>query len=186
MALVTKNGLAVGRRAALITALGINLGVLVWTMTAALGAAALVRSSAVAFDTLKYLGAAYLLFLGLQTIWRSLRTGSLAQRPPLAGTRSHGTAAFRQGLLSNLLNPKLALFYTSLLPQFIPTGESALVHSLMLGCIFNLMGVVWLCSYAWFVAGLGDFLRPRSRCWLDRLTGTVLIGFGVRLATERR
>lgn len=186
MALVTKNGLAYGRWAAVITALGINLGVLVWTMTAALGVAALVRSSAAAFDTLKYLGAAYLVYLGVQTIWHSLRKSSLAESIGKASSKAATGTMFRQGLLSNLLNPKLALFYTSLLPQFIPSGESVLVRSLILGCIFNLLGIVWLCSYAWFVAKIGAFLRPTIRRWLDRLTGTVLIGFGVRLATERR
>ncbi len=168
------------------SALGINLGVLVWTMTSAAGIAALVRSSAAAFDTLKFAGAAYLLYLGVQTIWGSFRASSPTRPLRRARKRPGSRAAFRKGLFSNLLNPKLALFYTSLLPQFIPSGESVLARSLLLGGIFNLMGIVWLCSYAWFVAKIGTVVRPAVERWLDRLTGAVLIGFGVRLATERR
>ncbi len=186
MALVTKNALAFGRRSGLMSALGINLGVLVWTMTSAAGIAALVRSSSAAFNTLKLAGAAYLLYLGVQTIWGSLRTRSPTRPLRRARKRPGSRTAFRQGLFSNLLNPKLALFYTSLLPQFIPSGESVLARSLLLGGIFNLMGIVWLCSYAWFMAKLGAVVRPAVQRWLDRLTGAVLIGFGVRLATKRR
>lgn len=179
MALVAKNGIAYGRRAALATAFGINLGIVFWTLTSAVGLAAVVRSSAIAFETLRLAGAAYLVFLGIQAFRAHAPLATRASAPA-------GRSAFRQGLISNLLNPKLALLYTSLLPQFIPSGDSIFLHSLMLGGFFNLMGLVWLSFYAVVVARLGSAIRPRAQRWLDRLTGTVLIGLGVRLATERR
>jgi threonine/homoserine/homoserine lactone efflux protein len=179
MALVAKNGLAYGRRAALATAFGINAGIVFWTLASAVGLAALVRSSALAFETLRLVGAAYLVFLGIQAF--------RAKAPVVPGPAEPADrSAFRQGVVSNLLNPKLAVLYTSLLPQFIPSGESVLLRSLMLGGIFNLMGVVWLCFYAVVVAKLGSAIRPHAQRWLDRLTGTVLIGLGLRLAGERR
>jgi RhtB (resistance to homoserine/threonine) family protein len=186
MALVTKNGLAHGRRAALATALGVNLGALVWTLAASLGVAAFVRSSATAFNALRIAGAIYLFYLGLQAIWRSFRRGQAQELPPGRG-ESGGAKAFRQGVVSNLLNPKLAVFYTSLLPQFVAPGQSVFARSLLLGGMLNLMAILWLSSYAWLVAKAGAVLRrPRVRRWLDRLTGMVLIAFGLRLASERR
>ena len=189
MALVAKNGLAHGRRAALATALGVNLGGLIWTLAAAFGMAAFVRSSATAFNTLRIAGAVYLFYLGLQAIWRSRHRGE--RRDPAEPLREQvlrsGRVDFRQGVVSNLLNPKIAIFYTSLIPQFVAPGQSVFARSLLLGGLFELMAIVWLCSYAYLVAKMGAVLRrPRVRRWLDRLTGTVLVAFGLRLASERR
>jgi RhtB (resistance to homoserine/threonine) family protein len=187
MALVTKNGLAYGRRAALATALGVNLGALVWTLAAALGVAAFVSSSQVAFNTLRVAGAAYLLYLGLHTIWATFRRSEAEEPVETVRTPRSSKTAFRQGVVSNLLNPKLAVFYTSLLPQFVAPGQSVFARSLLLGGMLNLMAILWLSSYAWLVAKAGGVLRrPRVRCWLDRLTGSVLVAFGSRLASERR
>ncbi len=188
MALVARNGLAQGRRAAIATALGVNLGGVIWTLAAALGVAALVRSSAMAFNTLRIAGAVYLLYLGLQAIWRSRRRGERHDPEPVQErTLRSGRTAFRQGIVSNLLNPKIAVFYTSLIPQFVAPGQSIFTRSLVLGGLFDLMAIAWLSSYACLVAKAGAVLRrARVRRWLDRLTGTVLVAFGLRLATERR
>ena len=142
MALVARNGLAQGKRAAITTALGVNLGGVIWTLAAALGVAAFVRSSATAFNTLRIAGAVYLLYLGLQAIWRSLRR-SERQEPmesPRAETRASGRTAFRQGVISNLLNPKIAVFYTSLIPQFVAPGQSIFARSLLLGGVVRADG----------------------------------------------
>jgi RhtB (resistance to homoserine/threonine) family protein len=188
MALVSKNALQHGRRVALLTALGINAGIVVWTAAAALGVAALIRASATAFTVLKLAGAAYLVFLGLQAIWQS-RRGRPAhdEGVPAPGSRRlEPPSGFRQGVLSNLLNPKIAVFFTSFIPQFVSPGESVLVSSLALGAIFNLLGVVWLVAFALLVSRAGSLLRrPPVKRALDRLTGLVLVAFGVRLATER-
>jgi len=186
MALVAKNALAHGRRAAITTALGVCLGGVIWTLAAAFGIAAFVRSSQTAFNTLRIAGAAYLLYLGLQAIWKARRRGERAQ-PASERAAQSGRTAFRQGVFSNLLNPKLAVFFTSLLPQFIAPGQSVFARSLLLGGILQLIAIVWLTFYSCLVARMGAALRrPRVRRWLDRLTGTVLVAFGLRLAMERR
>jgi threonine/homoserine/homoserine lactone efflux protein len=181
MALVTRNALRHGRRAALLTAAGINLGIALWTTAAALGIAALVATSARLFDVVKLAGVVYLVYLGVQTVRRRGRpldagAGGLTSRRALG-----------QGLVSNLLNPKIAVFFTSLLPQFVDESGHALVALLVLGAIFNAIGVAWLTVYALLVARSRTvFLRPRFRRTFDTLSGVVLVGLGVRLAFERR
>jgi threonine/homoserine/homoserine lactone efflux protein len=185
MALVTKNALAHGRRAAVATALGINLGVAVWTIAAALGLAAAVRASATLFDLVRLVGAVYLVYLGLQ-MWR--RSGADPGEIDAPGRLPvTPAAAFRQGAISNLLNPKIAIFFTSLLPQFLSPDASPLQGFLVLGGIFNAMGLAWLTTFA-VVAARGRTLlrRPRVKTAVDRLTGAVLVALGARLALERR
>jgi threonine/homoserine/homoserine lactone efflux protein len=186
MALVTKNALVHGRDAAVATALGINAGIALWTVTAALGVAAVVQESATAFAVIKLAGAAYLIFLGVQMLRAARRREGTAlglRSTALLGTRG----AFRQGFVSNVLNPKIAVFFTSLLPQFIDPGVSALPALLLLGALFNTLGLVWLTCYALAATrGRTVLQRPRIRTLLDYLGGTVLIGLGIRVALERR
>ncbi len=186
--LVTKNAVLHGRRAALASALGVNTGLVIWTVTAALGVAAVVRESAVAFSVLKLIGAAYLVWLGVQALRAArLRTArepsSAAQsRPPIGAL-----LGYRQGLLSNLGNPKIAVFFTGLLPEFVSSHVSVLGPFLLLGGMFVLMNVVWLCTYAVVAVKISSVLtRPSVKAALDSLTGVVLVGLGVRLALERR
>jgi threonine/homoserine/homoserine lactone efflux protein len=184
MALVLQNGLARGRRAAVETALGINAGLLVWAVAAALGIAALLHASAPAFTLLKLAGAAYLVFLGLRALGEAWR--GTADVPAARPARRGKTSPFRQGLLSNLLNPKIALVFTTLIPQFVDAGHPAVAQTLLLASIFIGMGLVWLTSYALLVAKLGALLqRSVLRRVLNAVTGTVLTALGVRLAFER-
>jgi threonine/homoserine/homoserine lactone efflux protein len=182
MALVTKNALVHGRRQALATAFGVNVGIAAWTVAAALGLAAVVQASASAFAVIKFAGALYLVYLGLQALRRARRAHT--ETAPIASSLGR-VAAFRQGLLSNLLNPKIAVFFTSLLPQFVSHGT--LPGLLLLGALFNAMGVVWLTSYAVLASRGRAFLQlPRVKSALDYLSGIVLVGLGLRLALERR
>jgi threonine/homoserine/homoserine lactone efflux protein len=182
-ALVTKNALLHGRRAAILTALGVNAGIAVWTTASALGLGALLHRSETLFTAVKLVGAAYLVVLGIQAIWYSWRHGL----PVAPATPASRRSPFLQGILSNLLNPKIAVFFTSFLPQFVSPGGPVLGQLLLLGAIFNLIGVAWLCGCAVFVSRVGDELRrPRVRAAFERLTGCVLIALGLRLATERR
>jgi RhtB (resistance to homoserine/threonine) family protein len=181
MALVLQNGLTRGRRAAVETAVGINAGLLVWAVAAALGIAALLHASAPAFTLLKLAGAAYLVWLGLRALVDAWR-GSAEHRAP-----RRRTSPFRQGLLSNLLNPKIALVFTTLIPQFVDPDAPAVPQTLLLASIFICMGLVWLTSYALLVARVAVLLkRSVVRRALNALTGTVLTALGVRLALERR
>ena len=184
MALVTRNALMHGRRAAVMTAFGINVGILFWVLAAALGLAAVVSTSATAFAAIKLAGAAYLVYLGVQAL-RSARMDRPESEPiPRSGPSSR--VAFRQGLVSNILNPKIAVFFTSLLPQFVGMHGS-LGDLLLLGLLFNAMGIGWLLCYATAVArGRNVLARPRVRRTLERISGLVLVGLGTRLALEKR
>jgi RhtB (resistance to homoserine/threonine) family protein len=186
MALVTKNALLYGRAAAIATALGVNAGVAMWALATAIGLAAVVRSSHALFTVIKVLGAAYLVYLGVHALMASRRAG--ADPDPEAKTSRvlSRLAAFRQGLLGNLLNPKIAVLFTSLLPQFVGPNASA-GALLLLGAVFNAMGLAWLLTYAALAARSRALLRrPRVKAFLDRLSGLVLVGVGVRLAFEGR
>ena len=186
--LVTKNAILHGRCAALGTSLGVNAGLVIWTVAAALGVAAVVRESALAFTVLKLLGAAYLIWLGGQALLAARRrVGHDASGARRASGPVGARLGFRQGLLSNLGNPKIAVFFTGLLPQFVSSRASVLGPFLLLGGLFVLMTALWLCSYALLAVRVSSVLtRPRVKATLDGLTGVVLVGLGVRLALEQR
>jgi threonine/homoserine/homoserine lactone efflux protein len=178
-ALTIRNSLRGRRRAGLATAAGVATGQACWTIATSAGLAALLVASEGLFVALKLLGAAYLVYLGGRALLDALRS---RQRHAALDGGSSG-APFRQGLLSNLGNPKMAVFFTSLLPQFAGRFSSLLA----LGFLFCSLTFVWLCGYAIVVARAGDLLRrPRVRRALDGATGICLVGFGLRLAAERR
>lgn len=192
-AVVTKVALEHGRRAALRTTVGIITGLMLWATASAVGLAAILTASATAFTIIKFAGAAYLLWLGIQSIWPGRRQQEVAPAPAPDGEMrgaldgGAGRSPFLRGLLSNLLNPKVGIFYTTFLPQFIAPGESVFAKSLLLAAIHGAMGLAWLSGYAALVAKAGDVLRrPSIKRALDRVTGVVLIAFGLRLAVERR
>ena len=175
-ALTIRNALLGGRRAGMFTAAGVATGQAVWAFATSIGVAALIVAFEPAFVALKLAGAAFLVYLGVQALVRALR-GATGEpiRPP-----RH--SPFRQGLLSNLGNPKMAVFFTSLLPQF---GTSFGVL-FVLGLLFCSMTLVWLMAYAFAVARAGDVLRrPAVRRIFDAILGAVLVALGLRLATER-
>jgi threonine/homoserine/homoserine lactone efflux protein len=181
-ALTIRMVLAGGARTGVFTALGVATGQAFWTLLTSLGLAALLLASEPAFVALKIVGAAYLVAIGIHALAGAVRgAGSPRDRAP----RVRPAAAYRRGLLSNLGNPKMALFFTSLLPQFAPPPASFLTL-LSLGLVFSMTTLLWLSLYAAVVARLGDILRrSRIRRTLDAVTGSVLIAFGARLATER-
>jgi threonine/homoserine/homoserine lactone efflux protein len=180
-ALMIRNTIAGGRAGGLATAGGITSAQVVWTAATAAGLAALLVASRPAFDALRIVGAAYLLVLGARLLRDALRRreGAAVAR----GAARTPRRAYRQGLLSNLSNPKMGVFFTSLLPQFANSFSGVLA----LGAVFAGMTLVWLAAYAAVVARIGDaILRPRVRRAIDAVTGLVLLAFGARLATERR
>lgn len=188
-ALTIRNTLVGGRRAGVFTAVGVSAGQAVWTVAASAGLAALLVASEPAFIALKLAGAAYLVFLGVQALLGAVRRGGVVLAPARAGLGPGLTPrkALRHGLVSNLGNPKMAVFFTSLLPQFAPEGGASFAGLLLLGLVFCLLTLAWLTAYALAVARAGDLLRrPRIRRAIDGLTGAVLIAFGLRLAAEQR
>jgi threonine/homoserine/homoserine lactone efflux protein len=180
-ALAIRNSLLGGRRAGVFTALGVSTGQAVWALATSVGLAALIVAFEPAFVTLKLVGAAFLVYLGAQALLAAIR-GTHVERGEGSGPLTSGSA-FRQGVLSNLGNPKMAVFFTSLLPQF---GAESFGGLLALGLVFCTMTFVWLCGYAFVVARVGDVLRrPVVRRVFDAVLGTVLVALGFRLAAER-
>jgi threonine/homoserine/homoserine lactone efflux protein len=181
-AIVTRNAMISGRRAGIACGAGIAVGVFAWAVVTALGIAGLLAASAVAFTAVKLVGAAYLVLLGIRALLAA-RRGDYTQTQHIRGPRPTGVlAAFRQGLVTNLLNPKVAVFFVALLPQFVPTSATAVDHLL-------LAGVAACVTLAWFttLAAVISVLRPlltasRVRRAIDTVMGTLLVGLGVRIA----
>jgi threonine/homoserine/homoserine lactone efflux protein len=180
-ALTIRNALLGGRRAALFTALGVSAGQALWALASAVGVAALLAASEPVFLALRLAGAAYLVWLGVQALVSAWRR----RNPELVHecTNLRARVAFRQGILSNLGNPKMAVFFLSLLPQF----GSSFGALLALGLVFSCLTLVWLTAYGAAVARAGDFLRrSRVRRALDAAVGAVLVALGLRIAGEAR
>ena len=175
---------AEGRAVGVASALGIAAGSIVHTRAAALGLSVLLATSPLAFDVVRWAGAAYLMFLGVRML--------LAKASAIGETDARGRgagAAFRQGMITNVLNPKVALFFLAFLPQFIaPAAAHAKLGFVVLGLSFVATGLGWCLVLALAGAAIGTWLRARPRfgAWLDRICGAVFVGLGVRLALLQR
>jgi threonine/homoserine/homoserine lactone efflux protein len=179
-ALTIRNTIAGGRRGGVLTAAGVASAQLVWTLATAAGLAALLVAWEPGFAALRALGAAYLILLGARMLLAALRGRPHGRALAGAGVRGR---SYRQGMLSNLANPKMGVFFTSLLPQF----ASSFAGLLALGAVFAGLTVAWLAAYALVVAALGErLLASRVRRVLDAVTGAVLVALGLRLAREYR
>ena len=179
-ALVLRAATVEGRRPALLVSMGIVSGCLVWGAAVSLGLAALLRASEVAYGIVKFAGAAYLIWLGVRLVCqpRTAAESAVGNAP----SRQRGEA-FRRGLLTNLLNPKIGVFYVTFLPQFVPAGVSMAGYSFFLASIHALLTLAWFGLLIAATVPLGRVLqRPRVVKTLDRITGGVLLAFGVRLA----
>lgn len=189
-AVVIRNTLVGGRRGGVFTALGVAIGQAVWALAASVGLAALIVASEPAFVAIKLVGAAYLVFLGAQALREALRSEvpERETQPAEQSTRRIAPlASLRQGVISDLGNPKMAVFFTSLLPQFAPGGGASFSAMLLLGLVFCSLTLAWLVGYAVAVAKAGDFLRrPKIRRAVEGVMGAVLVALGLRLATEHR
>ncbi|MDQ6691920.1 MAG: LysE family translocator [Candidatus Dormibacteraeota bacterium] len=183
MAVVTKNALTHGRRGVLLTTTGIAFALLLWVSGTAVGVAALIRASGGLFVVLKIAGGLYLGYLGLRAWWDS----RLPQPDMLApGPASPAGSVLRQGFLSAATNPKLGVFFVTFLPQFVNPHGSLVAQLLLLGAIFALLGWLWLNVYGLAIARLRAIITaPPVRRWMERVTGSVLIGLGLRLVLER-
>jgi threonine/homoserine/homoserine lactone efflux protein len=176
---------AQGREAGIASALGISVGSIVHTCAAALGLSAILASSATAFGFIKLLGGTYLIFLGGEMII----DGSKTSDRPLHFRRCTNATAFRQGALTNMLNPKVALFFLAFLPQFInPASPTKVLAFLILGLSFVTTGTVWCLVLAWFASVFSKRLRTNAIIgrWISGTAGALFIFLGIRLATARR
>jgi threonine/homoserine/homoserine lactone efflux protein len=179
-ALIVRNALVRGRAAGMQTMCGGATGLLVHTTAAALAISALLAASATAYTALKLAGVAYLLYLGV----RMLRAAGRADADEVEPVRGR---AFSQGLLSNAMNPKVALFFLTFLPQFLPDHGPRLPAAIAMAAVFEVLYLAWFTGTIAIVEVVGDWLRrPRARAWMERVSGSTLIGFGARLAVSRR
>jgi len=186
--MVLRTSTATGPQGGAAASAGICLGLLVWGMSAAFGLTALLAASELAFAIVKWAGAAYLVYLGVKLLIKprailatsQAATGSSAMSPASGG-------AFHRGFLSNILNPKVGVFYITFLPQFIPHGVNVAAFSLLLAGIHVLLTLAWFSLLIALTVPLGRFLsRPRVVRNLDRVTGCVFVGFGLKLAVAKR
>jgi len=181
---VITRGMAHGRKAGILSAIGVICGILVHTTAAALGLTLILQSSAFAFLLVKYVGATYLLYLGIKA-WRDKSTFSL-QSPTSA---MNSRALFWQGVLSNVLNPKIAIFFLAFLPQFVDKGSSHItLQMVILGLTFACFGLCFLLVVGYSSGAIGAWLmrRPQYAQFFQRLAGGILIGLGIRLAVIER
>ena len=186
-AMTIRNVLLGGAPAGLATALGVACGLTIWALTTSAGLVALLVASEPLFLAVKYVGAAYLVWLGVQSLRAAFGHAPAAAVDKPASVRLAPRQAFMQGVVSDLSNPKIAAFFTSLLPQFVPAGVAEFAGLAALGLLFSLMTLLWLTGYALAIARMGDVLRgPRVRRTLEGVTGATLIGLGLKLASEER
>ncbi|MBT2385831.1 LysE family translocator [Streptomyces sp. ISL-11] len=184
-ALITRNALSGGRAAGLLTMVGGVLGLSVHVAAASLGISALLIASATAFTVLKIVGAGYLVWMGIATLRSARLTRSRAAEDGEEEASARDRKYLRHGFLSNSLNPKVALFFVTFLPQFLPAGESVLPNALLLSLVFAVIYLLWFSAYVILVDRLGKVLRrPRVRARIEQVTGLLLIGFAARLALQ--
>lgn len=190
--LVVVRGLVRGGRAGGVrTAAGVLCGLVIWVAAAALGLSALLRASEVGYEVLKIAGAAYLIWIGVQSLWSIRRTAAeVAQTgdgpmAPVPAEAPRGGSGFRAGFLTDILNPKVGVFFVSFLPGFVPHGYAVGPTTLLFGAIFVALTAVYCAALVAAAGTIATWMQaPRIRRRLDALTGLVLVGFGVRLATD--
>jgi threonine/homoserine/homoserine lactone efflux protein len=189
--LVIRNVMARGRSSGLWTTVGACCGLFVHATLSALGLSWVLLRSATAFEILKIIGAGYLIWLGLQAVRRAIRpegdghdlNGGGVAATSVAG---RGRRSFLEGFLSNVLNPKVGVFYLAFLPQFMTAGDWVFGKSMLLAAIHFVEGVVWMSALTFFIGGVQAWVnQPRVRRTIEATTGVALIGFGARLALER-
>lgn len=185
-AIVTKNTVTRGKFGGMKTALGTCCALLIHTTAAILGLSALIVKSAFLFSIFKYVGAIYLIYLGIKTFW-SLRKKKDEVEVEFAqeGTLSN-TSCFKQGFLTNILNPKVALFFLTFFPQFVNTSSDTFMPFLIMGITYTILTALWFIFYIYLIDYISVFIKnARTQRVIEGITGAILIGFGLRLALEK-
>ena len=186
-AIVTKNTISVGKYGGLKAALGTCCALCIHTSAATLGLSAIIMKSALLFSVLKYVGAVYLLYLGIKALW-SLKKNDETAASVEVNTKKQlkNTSCFKQGFLTNLLNPKVAVFFLTFLPQFVESGSNTFFPFLIMGITYIVLTAVWFLLYVSLINRISAFMkRPKTKKVIEGITGTILIGFGIKLALEK-
>jgi len=183
-AIVTKNTVVAGRKGGMQTMLGSCVGLSIHTIAAVAGLSAIIVKSAVAFTVLKYVGAAYLCYLGVRTLMNMRAKKTDVDEDLLVEAK--GSSYFKQGFITNVTNPKVAVFFLTFLPQFLAPGADAFWSFLVMGIIYTVLTFVWFFFYVVLLDKVRNFMkRPSTQASIEAITGVVLIGFGIKLAFEK-
>lgn len=188
-AIATKNTLTVSRKGGLQTIIGCCCGLLIHTCAAVIGLSAIIVKSAYIFAILKYVGAIYLCYLGIKTLWalRTIRTQSpVTQDEANIDHKYAQQSCFKQGFLTNITNPKVAVFFLTFLPQFVDGKSDTFLPFLMMGLMYIALTALWFVFYVYLLDKISAFMKkPTTKAVIEGLTGAVLIGFGIKLAFEK-
>jgi RhtB (resistance to homoserine/threonine) family protein len=185
-AIATKNTVIAGKIGGLKTALGTCCALLIHTSAAVLGLSTIIVKSALLFSVFKYVGAVYLIYLGIKTLWL-LRKKEVAASVEM-DTKSKFTnkSCFKQGFLTNILNPKVAVFFLTFLPQFVDAGSKTFIPFLLMGITYTVLTALWFILYVYLINQVSTIMkRPKAQNIIEGITGTILIGFGIKLALEK-
>ncbi|MBC8745194.1 RhtB (resistance to homoserine/threonine) family protein [Paraburkholderia sp. WC7.3g] len=188
-AYIVGRSVAQGRGAGLMSALGISAGCCIHSLACAFGLTALLAASATAFTIVKFVGAIYLIYLGVRLIFTKPAADAPAGDARVPSTPKSLRQLFRQGFWTNVLNPKVVLFFVSFFPQFVATSsEHKTFAFLTLGAVFVLMSMVWNSFVAWIAGSVTQRFsgKPTVKRWLDRGVGSAFVGLGIKLATASR
>jgi RhtB (resistance to homoserine/threonine) family protein len=188
-AYIVGRSVAQGRGAGLMSALGISAGCCVHSLACAFGLTALLAASATAFTVIKFVGALYLIYLGTRLIFARPAKSEAADAARTPGAPKSLRQLFLQGFWTNVLNPKVVLFFVSFFPQFVTTGsDHKALAFLSLGVVFVLMSTVWNSFVAWIAGSVTQRFsgKPAVKRWLDRGVGSAFVGLGIKLATASR
>ena len=188
-AIATKNTLTVSRKGGLQTIIGSCCGLLIHTCAAVIGLSAIIVKSAYIFAVLKYVGAVYLCYLGIKTLWtlRTIRTQSpvVDDVGSIEHKYSH-QSCFKQGFLTNVTNPKVAVFFLTFLPQFVDGNSGTFFPFLIMGLIYTALTLLWFIFYVYLLDRISAFMKkPSTKAVIEGLTGAILIAFGIKLALEK-
>ena len=185
-AVATKNTLVVGRTGGLKTMLGSCCGLLIHTFAAVVGLSAIIVKSAYLFTAIKYIGAAYLCYLGVKTLWAMKDLHKQQLDDFEEGNKYTKLSCFKQGFLTNVTNPKVAVFFLTFLPQFVDGTGNTFIPFLMMGLIYTGLTFIWFIFYVHLLDKVSTFMKkPKTKLIIEGLTGAVLIGFGIKLALEK-
>ncbi|MER1956896.1 MAG: LysE family translocator [Solibacillus sp.] len=183
-AIVTKNTVVGGRKGGMKTMLGSCVGLSIHTIAAVAGLSAIIVKSALAFTVLKYVGAAYLCYLGVRTLMNMRAKKTEVNEEVLVEAK--GSSYFKQGFITNITNPKVAVFFLTFLPQFLAPGADAFWSFLVMGIIYTVLTFAWFFFYVVLLDKVRNFMkRPSTQASIEAITGVVLIGFGIKLAFEK-
>lgn len=184
--LVTQNTIAQGRRGGVQTALGSISGVIIHTLAAVVGLSAIIVKSAFLFSIFKYVGAFYLIYLGIISLWAIKKKGIVIEDNK-SEKKNASLSAFRQGFLTNVLNPKVAVFFLTFLPQFLEPGSNTFLQFLIMGLTYAVLTLIWFLMYVYLIHSVNVWMKkPSVQRAIQGISGIVLLSFGIKLALERR